>query len=67
MAMTDKRYLEAILHSAKLELKELNVVHRIEIATYNTKSKSLQDQIDSIERQLSDRVSSESPDKDSNG
>jgi len=50
--ISNDKYLENILHTAKLELKELEVKHRIEIAIYETRKEILRKQIDSIELQL---------------
>jgi len=50
--ISNDKYLENILYTAKLELKELEVKHRIEIATYETRKEILRRQIDSIEKQL---------------
>jgi len=50
--ISNDKYLENILHTAKLELKELEVKHRIEIAIYEARKEILRKQIDSIELQL---------------
>lgn len=52
MITSDSKYLELQLRSKKLELAEVQVQHRIAIATYATKVDMLQAQIDSIEKQL---------------
>ena len=45
-------YLKNILYSAKLTLKELEILHRINIAVYEGKKEILTKQIESIEKQL---------------
>ena len=50
--ISNDKYLENILYTTKLELKELEIKHRIEIATYESKKEMLKKQIDSIELQL---------------
>ena len=45
-------YLKNILYSAKLTLKELEILHRINIAVYEGKKEILYKQIESIEKQL---------------
>lgn len=52
MKLTDREYLQQILKSAKIELKEIEIKHRIAIAEFNVKKEILQKQIDSIEFQL---------------
>lgn len=52
MKISNKEYLERILSSNKMELKELEIKHRIAIAEYNTKRELYQNQINSIELQL---------------
>jgi len=52
MKISNKEYLEKILSSNKMELKELEIKHRITIAEYNTKRELYQNQINSIEMQL---------------
>jgi len=50
--LSHENYLKNILQSTKLELKELEIKHRINIATYESKKEILRKQIDSIELQL---------------
>jgi hypothetical protein len=47
-----KKYLEQKLYSIKLELKELEIQHRIHIAEFNTKKDLLDREITAIELQL---------------
>lgn len=48
----NKRYLENTLRTAKMKLQNAKVEHRIAIAVFDNKQELLQEQIDSIERQL---------------
>jgi len=50
--ISNEEYLKNILSTAKLILQELEIVHRIEIATYESKKEMLRNQINSIESQL---------------
>jgi len=50
--ISNDKYLENVLYTTKLELKELEVKHRIEIAIYEARKEILRKQIDSIELQL---------------
>jgi len=50
--ISHEKYLENILYSAKLTLKELETLHRINIAVYEGKKEILTKQIESIEKQL---------------
>lgn len=52
MTITHKEYLELMLRSKKYALDELNVSHRINIATYEAKKDMLFKEIHSIEMQL---------------
>lgn len=53
MNISHHEYLESILESRKMELDEVHIKHRIDIAVYETKISLLNKQIDSIELQLS--------------
>lgn len=48
----NKRYLENTLRAAKMKLQNAKVEHQIAIAVFDNKQELLQEQIDSIERQL---------------
>lgn len=48
----NKRYLENTLQTAKMKLQNAKVEQRIAIAVFDNKQELLQEQIDSIERQL---------------
>lgn len=48
----NERYLENTLHSAKIQLENAKIDHRIAIAVFDNQQEFLQKQIDSIERQL---------------
>jgi len=45
-------YLQNTLKSKKMELEELHIKNRINIASYNVATDALEKQINSIERQL---------------
>lgn len=52
MKISHEEYLKRILNSKKNELEQLNISHRIDIATYETKKEMLCKEINSIENQL---------------
>ena len=52
MKITDAEYLKRMLSSKKMELKEVETVHRIRIAEHIAKMKYLYDHIQSLEIQI---------------
>jgi hypothetical protein len=50
--LSHEEYLKQILRTKQMELENLKISHRIAIAEYDTKKEMLNNQIDSIERQL---------------
>ena len=54
MNISHGEYLEQKLKSKKLELEQLKINHRINIAAFEVKSEMLNKDIDSLERQLED-------------
>ncbi|MBY9081221.1 hypothetical protein KIH86_24035 [Paenibacillus sp. HN-1] len=52
MKISHEEYLERTLKSKRIELENLNIMHRVAIATYEAKKEMLQKEMDSIERQL---------------
>lgn len=52
MKLTHEQYLNRVLASKRMELNELKIKHRVEIAEYNVKLDMLNNQIYSIENQL---------------
>lgn len=56
--ITNELYLKNLLFTAKSQLEEKKVKHRIAIAVFDTEREFLQNQIDSIERQLETNKSS---------
>ena len=50
--ISHEKYLEDMIYSNKLHLREKEVQHRIAIAKYNAERELLQKQIDSMEKQL---------------
>lgn len=54
MKIEHGEYLQRKLDSLKMELENLNIEHRINIAKYETKKEMIQKDIDGLERQLAD-------------
>lgn len=52
MKIDHKEYLERLLLSRQLELDELNIQHRVNIAVYNEKREMISKQIHSLNIQL---------------
>lgn len=50
--MEDRKYLELKKQSFKMEIDNLDVEHRINIAKYNTKRECMVKEFDSISKQL---------------
>lgn len=56
MKIKHKEYLEQMLASKKLELREEEITHRISIAKFNTIKDLMEQQIYSIEKQLQEGI-----------
>ena len=56
MKISHKEYLEQQLISKKMELKEVETQHRINLAEFEVKKGMLRGQIDSIELQLQNGI-----------
>lgn len=54
MKIEHGEYLRRKLGSRKIELENLNIEHRVNIAKYETKKELIQKDIDALERQLTD-------------
>ena len=57
MTITHKEYLKQSLQSKKYALNEMNLAHRINLATYEAKKEMLNKEITSIEIQLESETS----------
>lgn len=54
MQISHQEYLENQLYSKKMELKETDCQYRVVVAEFRVKREFLNNQIDSIEKQLSE-------------
>lgn len=50
--LDNERYLENVLYTAKMQLENAKINHRVTIAVHEKEKDLLQKQIDSIEKQL---------------